>query len=115
MERIMLGLAREKESSGLVAIQTTMPSVFVEIEELMSGKKKNAGYMSKLIDLDGILRGFQSGTLNIIVVRPSIGKTALALNIAQFGVARKRQVTYFSLVLKCRQSSWFTECCRRRQ
>ena len=43
------------------------------------------GFNSGFADLDYITRGFQKGSLNIIAARPSMGKTALALNIAQFG------------------------------
>jgi len=40
------------------------------------------GVSSGLLDLDDALGGFQPGTLTIIAARPSMGKTALALNIA---------------------------------
>ena len=105
VERIMLEASTEKEKSGLVSIEKTMPSVFAEIEELMSGRKKNAGYMTKLIDMDRILGGFQPGSLNIIAARPSMGKTALALNIAQFGSNTEEtgNILFFSLEMSSKQ------------
>ena len=105
VERIMLEASTEKEKSGLVSIEKTMPSVFAEIEELMSGRKKNAGYMTKLIDMDRILGGFQPGSLNIIAARPSMGKTALALNIAQFGsnTGETGNILFFSLEMSSKQ------------
>ena len=105
MARVVLEATSSKETSGFVPIQATMPLVFTEIEELMSGKKKNAGYMSKLIDLDRILGGFQPGTLNIIAARPSMGKTALALNIAQFGCNTEAtsKILFFSLEMSSKQ------------
>ena len=105
VEKIMLGITHERKSTGLIAIQITMPSVFAEIEELMSGKKKNACYMSKLTDLDRILGGFKPGTLNVIAARPSMGKTALALNIAQFGMGTEGtgNILFFSLEMSSKQ------------
>ena len=105
MEKIILEASREKETSGLVSIQKTMPSVIVEIEELMTGARKNVGYMSKFMDLDRILGGFKPGTLNIIAARPSMGKTALALNIAQFGCDTEEtgNILFFSLEMSSKQ------------
>ncbi len=105
MEKIILETSTRKETTGPVAIQTIMPSVFAEIEELMSGTKKNASYVSKLTDLDRILGGLKPGSLNIIAARPSMGKTALALNIAQFGSGTEStgSILFFSLEMSSKQ------------
>lgn len=105
MEKIVLEVSAEKDTTGPVAIQTTLPLLFSEIAELMSGRKKNVCYMSKLIDLDRILGGFQPGSLNIIAARPSMGKTALALNIAQFGSGTEQtgSILFFSLEMSSKQ------------
>ncbi len=50
-----------------------------------SGGRQITGYSSGFRDLDRIILGFQPGSFNVIAARPSMGKTALALNIAQFG------------------------------
>ncbi len=104
-DRIILEALSEKETSEPVSIGTAMPSVLLKMEELRTGARKNAGYMSKLTDLDRILGGFQPGTLNIITARPSMGKTALALNIAKFGSSAETNshVLFFSLEMSCEQ------------
>ncbi|MBQ7594677.1 MAG: DnaB-like helicase C-terminal domain-containing protein [Synergistaceae bacterium] len=70
-----------------------------KINELRSGARKNAGYMTRFTDLDRLISEFQPGSLNIIAARPSMGKTALALNIAQFGgnSEANNPVLFFSL------------------
>lgn len=84
-EKIILDASTEKESSDPVSLQTAAQSALARINELKTGARKNTGFMTRFTDLDRILAGFQPGTLNIIAARPSMGKTALALNIAQFG------------------------------
>ncbi|MBR6902205.1 MAG: DnaB-like helicase C-terminal domain-containing protein, partial [Synergistaceae bacterium] len=68
-----------------------------------NGISKDAYFSTGFIDLDGILIGFQPGSLNIIAARPSMGKTALALNIAQFGGDMEAPVLIFSLEMTTEQ------------
>ena len=84
-EKLLLDASAEKDSSGPVSLKESTPAVLAKINELRTGTRKNAGFLSRLTDLDKIIAGFQPGTLNIIAARPSMGKTALALNITQFG------------------------------
>ena len=105
MEKIVLGVGQERESTGPVSLQIAKLSVLSKIEELRTGERKNAVYMSGFMDLDRILGGFKPGTLNIIAARPSMGKTALALNIAQFGksVEDNGSILFFSLEMSSEQ------------
>lgn len=104
-EKIILDASAERESSGPVSLKNSTPSVVSKIEELKSGARKNAGFLSNFTDLDKIIAGFQPGTLNIIAARPSMGKTALALNIAQFGgdIRANNHVLFFSLEMSAEQ------------
>ena len=104
-EKIILDASAEKDTSGPVSIQESMPSVLTKIYELRAGTRKNTGFQTNFTDLDRIITGFQPGTLNIIAARPSMGKTALALNIAQFGgnVAANNHVLFFSLEMSAEQ------------
>ena len=104
-EKIILDASAEKETSGPVSLQTAAQSALARINELKSGARKNTGFMTRFTDLDKIIAGFQPGTLNIIAARPSMGKTALALNIAQFGGngEANSHVLFFSLEMSTEQ------------
>jgi len=53
------------------------------IRQLHSKTSQVSGYPTGLIDLDILLSGLQPGSLTVIASRPSMGKSALALNIIQ--------------------------------
>jgi replicative DNA helicase len=56
------------------------------------------GHSSGLDDLDGVTHGFQDGELWVVAARPSMGKTAIAVNIARFGALEADLgVLFFSL------------------
>ena len=104
-EKIILDASSGKETSGPVSIQTAARSALSKITELRTGERRNVGFMTNFRDLDRIISGYQPGTLNIIAARPSMGKTALALNIAQFGYRdnAKTDVLFFSLEMSVEQ------------
>ena len=104
-EKIILDASAEKETSGPVSLQVAAQSALERINELKTGTRKNTGFMTHFTDLDRIISGFQPGTLNIIAARPSMGKTALALNIAQFGGNNEANshVLFFSLEMSTEQ------------
>lgn len=104
-EKIILDASAEKDTSGPVSLQSAAQSALAQINELKSGARKNTGFMTRFTDLDRIIAGFQPGTLNIIAARPSMGKTALALNIAQFGgnSEANSHVLFFSLEMSTEQ------------
>ena len=105
VEKIILDASSRKETSGPILLHTVMPSVLAKINDLKSGARKNAGFKTNFTDLDNIIAGFQPCTLNIIAARPSMGKTALALNIAQFGgdIEANNHVLFFSLEMSFEQ------------
>ena len=89
------------EKSLFSVSQTFMTDKFVHIKDVLNktyekisdlhdpdAKEKYRGISTGFRSLDGILSGFQPADLVILAARPSMGKTALALNIAQ-NVAKK--------------------------
>lgn len=91
-------VAERAKASGLVPARDIIKSSLEKIEELYQKKAEVTGVASGFTDLDKMTSGFQPGDLIIIAARPSMGKTALVLNIAQHVVLKdKRSVAFFSL------------------
>ncbi|MCL5795232.1 MAG: replicative DNA helicase, partial [Patescibacteria group bacterium] len=72
-------------------IKSVLTDTFDRIDELHKNKGKLRGLPTGFRDLDNILAGMQSSDLIILAARPSIGKTSLAMNIAQH-VATKEKI-----------------------
>ena len=85
-EKVIFQASQGKEASAPGALKDLVPQALDKIRAVRaSGGQRITGYASGFKDLDRILTGFQPGSLNILAARPSMGKTALALNFAQFG------------------------------
>lgn len=85
-EKIIFEAVEDKSTSYPIGLNELAAPVFEKIKDAyQNGVKKFTGYSSGFDDLDRIVSGFQPGSLNIIAARPSMGKTVLAMNIAQFG------------------------------
>lgn len=67
------------------------------LEELKQGKQESIGISTSYRDLDKKILGFGKGNLIIIAARPSMGKSALALNIIEKALERKSGAVFFSL------------------
>ena len=85
-ERAVFEITQNNNKVDFKPVRDILGGTFAKIEEQYrrSGAKVN-GFGSSFADLDALTGGFQPGSLNIIAARPSMGKTALALNVAQFG------------------------------
>ena len=104
-EKLIFETAQNKKSSEFRRISEIIRPVIADVEENYSKKDvKTTGYPSGFNDLDSYTGGFQPGSLNIIAARPSMGKTAFAVNIAQFGGGDSNlPVLIFSLEMPAEQ------------
>src|SRR5699024_208340 len=76
----------------------------VEIsEELMEPKQEDLGYKTSLPPFDRLTGGLQQGDLIILAARPSVGKTAFALNMATGHCKQGGDVLVFSLEMATKQ------------
>jgi replicative DNA helicase len=80
-----------------------VPSETALIEALYGGERKPTGIPSGFIDMDNLTLGFQDSDLIIIAARPSMGKTALALNISQHAARNGYPGVFFSLEMSKEQ------------
>lgn len=92
-------LAEKKESrSGLVGAAELIRASIDQLTYLSQRGEEIIGVPSGFDELDNMTAGFQPGDLVILAARPSMGKTAFSLNIAQHVALRhKKHVAYFSV------------------
>ncbi len=104
-EQMIFSLAEQKAREGFSPIQPIAEQVFKKIEELYKRDSHAlTGLPTGFRDLDTLTSGFQQGDLIIIAARPSMGKTALVLNVAQRAAVRERAVVaFFSLEMSKEQ------------
>jgi replicative DNA helicase len=81
-ERIIFEIARRGAKSSIKNIKDVLTGVFNKIERDIREDTPTSAVLSGFADLDSLTGGLQPGSLNIIAARPSVGKTAFALNIA---------------------------------
>jgi replicative DNA helicase len=102
-ENKFLNLTNETKTQKLISSAELLNNVFFELKE-KSLNPKIFGIPSGFYDLDSLTQGFQKSDLIIIAGRPSIGKTALGLNIAINTIKNtKLPVLFFSLEMSKEQ------------
>ena len=82
-EKEILDVSQRKNSQAFKNIKDVLIDVYDNIEQLHQSDGNVTGIPTGYRDLDTITSGFQRNDLIIIAARPSMGKTAFALNIAQ--------------------------------
>lgn len=103
-EKRILEISNRRSSSGFISIRDVLMEVFEKVEFLYSNRGGTTGIPSGFVDLDKMTAGFQRSDLIIVAARPSVGKTAFALNIAQnVGVRARETVAIFSLEMSAAQ------------
>jgi replicative DNA helicase len=103
-EKVIFDLAESKIHSGFVSINEIAKKSFKKIETAASRKQMVTGIPTGYTEFDNLTSGLQNSDLVIIAARPSMGKTALSLNIATHAaVAAKKTVGLFSLEMSSDQ------------
>ncbi len=82
-EHRVFQVAQLKRSEEFVRLKELIWPTMERIEQLHTSQGALTGVASGFTDLDRLTAGFQRGDLIIVAARPSMGKTALALNIVQ--------------------------------
>lgn len=82
-ERLILSIAEDRIKQGFVHISEVASQQLTVIEEIAGREQLITGIATGFTDLDYMTAGLQRGDLVIVAARPSMGKTALALNVAQ--------------------------------
>lgn len=91
-------LSENKTQTGLIGSMEIVKASIQKIEELYKRKADVTGLATGFTELDKMTSGLHPGEMTIIAARPSMGKTAISLNIAQHIALRgKKTIAYFSL------------------
>ncbi|MGE7941195.1 MULTISPECIES: replicative DNA helicase [Lysinibacillus] len=103
-EKKMMEVANRKNAGDFKHVKDVLVETFDNIEKLQSQKGDVTGIPTGFRDLDNITAGFQRNDLIIVAARPSVGKTAFALNVAQsVAVQARENVAIFSLEMGAEQ------------
>ena len=95
---------RRRSGAGPEAIRDVLVGVLERIDELHQVEGHVTGVPTGFLDLDRYTAGFQQGDLIVVAGRPSMGKTALALNIVESAAIRtKLAAIVFSMEMSSEQ------------
>jgi len=89
VQRLEIGLAKDEEGSMAHAVSKTIDY----IEEIHT---HGAGLSTGFKSIDSLLHGLRGGTVTVLAGRPSMGKSTLALNIAN-NISNTKNVLFYSL------------------
>ena len=103
LESEIFRLNQTRIQSELLPITDLVEPGLKKLEELYYKKISLTGLPSYFHELDNLTSGFQPSELIIIAARPSMGKTALSLNIALNNALNKKKVAFFSLEMSREQ------------
>jgi replicative DNA helicase len=97
-ESRIFGISEKKVKPSFFPVKDIVKESFETIERLYDKKERITGIPTGFKDLDDITSGFQPGDLIVIAGRPSMGKTAFSLGIAQnTAIIHRHTVAIFSL------------------
>jgi len=97
-ESEIFSLSQKSLTKAFTSVRDTLAESFDRLDELHKSGEGMRGVPTGFPDLDNALAGMQKSNLIILAARPGVGKTSLAMNIAQYvSVELKRPVGFFSL------------------
>lgn len=103
-EKLIFDIASKKATTDLCHVKDLVLNSYQKIEYRYEHKDELLGLRTDFYELDSMTNGLQKSDLIILAARPSMGKTAFALNIAQnVAIKEKVPVAIFSLEMSKEQ------------
>ncbi|HEY9678128.1 MAG TPA: replicative DNA helicase [Drouetiella sp.] len=103
-EHMIFGLAQKRNMQQLTHVKYIVEDSFASIEKRYEDRDRLSGVPSGFYDLDAMTSGFQKSDLVILAARPSMGKTAFVLNLANAAAIENNvPVAIFSLEMSKEQ------------
>jgi replicative DNA helicase len=103
-EAELFAVSQRRARDGFSPLHTLLQDAYDRLDELHTHRGEISGIPSGFADLDQLTTGFQPSDLIVLAARPSVGKTSLALNIAEHAAVREgKTVGVFSLEMSKEQ------------
>lgn len=103
-EQLIFNISQRKSPENLSPVSDVVLESYNRIEERFKNQGELTGVPSGFYDLDSLTAGFQKSDLIILAARPSMGKTAFCLNMAQeAGIRYNKPTAIFSLEMSKQQ------------
>ena len=102
-EQRILEIAHKSQRSKYVDVNEVLVENIKQLQILEQNGGDERGIPTGFRDVDRILGGFQKTDLIILAARPGVGKTAWALNAAEYAASIGKKVMIFSLEMATRQ------------
>ncbi|MDQ3871091.1 MAG: replicative DNA helicase, partial [Chloroflexota bacterium] len=103
-EQELFAVSQKRLVSGFSHLKPLLFTAYYRLDYLHQHKGEISGVRSGFAELDALTAGFQKSDLVIVAARPSIGKTSLALNIAEHAAVKEgKTVGVFSLEMSKEQ------------
>jgi replicative DNA helicase len=103
-ESELFAVSEKRVESGFSSLDTLLHGAWDRLDYLSQHKGEISGIRTGFADLDTMTTGLQKSDLVLVAARPSIGKTSLALNFAEFAAVNQgKTVGVFSLEMSKEQ------------
>lgn len=96
-EQRIFGIAKDSFRQEFIAVRAALEEAWERIERIHRDRDALRGVPTGFEDLDNLLGGLQKSDLVVLAARPSLGKTALSLDIARNAALLGHPVGLFSL------------------
>ncbi|MCQ2563637.1 MAG: replicative DNA helicase [Mogibacterium sp.] len=102
-EQRILEIAHKSQRNNYVDVNDVLFENIKQLQEIEQNGGEERGIPTGFRDVDRILGGFQKTDLIILAARPGVGKTAWALNAAEYAASIGKKVMVFSLEMSTKQ------------
>ena len=103
-EKKIFAVVSSPSNQKFVSLKDSLPEAWERLEKLHENKGELRGVPTGFRDMDSMLSGLQNADLIILAARPSMGKTALSLDIARRSATQHdKSVLFFSLEMSSQQ------------
>ncbi len=96
-EKLVYEIAEQNSEKALVKADDALANVMLAIENAQSGRFEDNSVKTRFKEFDRVTKGLKPGELILLAARPSVGKTAFALNVAANVAIAGGKVAIFSL------------------